>query len=159
MLEYGNYYLKPGEIIYSDEPLIVHTVLGSCVSVTMYVKRLKIGAISHCMLPLSSDIHRGEDAMKYVDCALLFMSKKLQSAGAKTTETEVKLFGGSSLFTASDNERGVGAKNVESASQLLKKMGYSIISSDTGGRITRNLYFSLDSGTVYLRKINRTSVA
>jgi chemotaxis protein CheD len=38
------FYLKPGEIHIADRPGIVTTVLGSCVSVTMYSPRLKTGA-------------------------------------------------------------------------------------------------------------------
>ncbi|WP_277656079.1 chemotaxis protein CheD [Seleniivibrio woodruffii] len=154
--EIESYYLKPGEIFYSEEPAMVRTVLGSCVSITMFVPRFKIGIISHCMLPTSQDaIHRGEDAMKYVDCALLYMNKKIINSGAEKRETEVKLFGGSNMFTIADADSGVGIKNVNSALNLIKKLGYGIVSSDTGGNFTRKLFFSFDTGKVYLRKISK----
>jgi chemotaxis receptor (MCP) glutamine deamidase CheD len=33
---HGNAYLKPGEAIVSPHPILVSTVLGSCIAVTMY---------------------------------------------------------------------------------------------------------------------------
>jgi chemotaxis protein CheD len=149
-------YLKPGEIFYADTPMVVNTVLGSCVSITMYVRRLGIGMMSHCMLPSSSEsIKRGEDIMKYVDCAILYMNKTVLNAGADKKDTEVKLFGGSNMFAISDEDSGVGNRNVNASIDLLRKLGYTIMSKDTGGQYTRKLYFSLDTGTVYLRKISK----
>jgi len=149
-------YLKPGEMFYADSPMVVHTVLGSCVSITMFVRRLGIGMMSHCMLPSSTEsVKRGEDIMRYVDCATLYMNKVILEAGADKRETEVKLFGGSNMFTGTNDDAGVGHRNVEAALAMIKKLGYTITSSDTGGQYTRKLYFSLDTGTVYLRKISR----
>ncbi|MCD8554479.1 chemotaxis protein CheD [Seleniivibrio sp.] len=149
-------YLKPGEIFYADTPMVVNTVLGSCVSITMYVRRLGIGMMSHCMLPSSTEsIKRGEDIMKYVDCAVLYMNKTMLGAGADKKEIEVKLFGGSNMFTVTDEDAGIGSRNISASIALLKSLGYTITSSDTGGQFTRKLYFSLDTGTVYLRKISK----
>ncbi|WP_303850847.1 chemotaxis protein CheD [Seleniivibrio woodruffii] len=149
-------YLKPGEIFYADTPMVVNTVLGSCVSITMFVRRLGIGMMSHCMLPSSTEaLKRGEDIMKYVDCAVLYMNKTIINAGAEKKETEVKIFGGSNMFTVSDDDAGVGNRNVTASMTILKKLGYVITASDTGGQFTRKLYFSLDTGTVYLRKISK----
>lgn len=149
-------YLKPGEIFYADTPMVVNTVLGSCVSITMFVRRLGIGMMSHCMLPSSTEaLKRGEDIMKYVDCAVLYMNKTVINAGAEKKETEVKLFGGSNMFTVSEGDAGVGNRNVTAAMVILKNLGYIITASDTGGQFTRKLYFSLDTGTVYLRKISK----
>ncbi|MGE4267908.1 MAG: chemotaxis protein CheD [Deferribacterales bacterium] len=149
-------YLKPGEIFYADTPMVVNTVLGSCVSITMYAHRLGIGMMSHCMLPSSTEsIKRGEDIMKYVDCAVLYMNKTMLNAGANKKEIEVKLFGGSNMFSVSDEDSGVGNRNITASVSILKSLGYTIISSDTGGQFTRKLYFSLDTGTVYLRKISK----
>jgi chemotaxis protein CheD len=59
------------------------------------------------------------------------------------------------MFTVAEGDAGVGNRNVTSAMTILKKLGYVITASDTGGQFTRKLYFSLDTGTVYLRKISK----
>ena len=44
-------FLKPGEIYVGREPAEVSTILGSCISVTMFSEGLKLGAICHALLP------------------------------------------------------------------------------------------------------------
>jgi len=44
-------YLKPGELYIGEKPTKVITVLGSCVSITLFSKRLNIGAICHGRCP------------------------------------------------------------------------------------------------------------
>ncbi len=44
--------LQIGDIFYiAEEPTIIWTILGSCVAVVFYNKRLKISAICHAQLP------------------------------------------------------------------------------------------------------------
>ncbi len=45
-------HLKAGEIYIAEKPTLVATVLGSCISVTMFNNRFKIGAICHGALPV-----------------------------------------------------------------------------------------------------------
>ncbi|MDX1678888.1 MAG: chemotaxis protein CheD, partial [Arsukibacterium sp.] len=44
-------FLQPGEFYFADEPCCIRTILGSCVAITMWHPRLKIGGMGHCMLP------------------------------------------------------------------------------------------------------------
>ncbi len=52
------YYLRPGELHIADHPGIVTTVLGSCVSVTMFSRRREVGAICHGLMPERTEIGR-----------------------------------------------------------------------------------------------------
>lgn len=149
-------YLKPGELYFADTGLVIHTVLGSCVSITMYCRRLKVGIMSHCMLPSSAEAaQNGEDNMKYVDCAVIYMNRRFTELRIDKRETEVKLFGGSDMFSAKDAASTVGQRNIKASMGILDNMGYVLSASDTGGAFTRKLYFSIETGTVYQRKISR----
>ena len=44
-------YLKPGELHFATGPTVVSTVLGSCVSVTMFDRLSGAAAICHALLP------------------------------------------------------------------------------------------------------------
>lgn len=44
---HDNAFLKPGEAIVSPNPILVSTVLGSCIAVTMYSPEKRVGAICH----------------------------------------------------------------------------------------------------------------
>ena len=44
-------FLQPGEVVISTAPQNVWTVLGSCISIVLYSRRLKVSAICHAKLP------------------------------------------------------------------------------------------------------------
>jgi len=44
------YFLNPGELIFSKKPVVVKTVLGSCVAVCIHDKNLNYGGICHYLL-------------------------------------------------------------------------------------------------------------
>ena len=85
-------FLKPGEIVIMVEhPVVVMTILGSCVSITMFCKRLKAGAICHALLPGNGSAGR---AGYHVDASIKIMLTKIYNYGIQPPELEVKLFGG-----------------------------------------------------------------
>jgi len=149
-------YLLPGEVYYSEEPVMVNTVLGSCITVTMFNKKKQIGMICHGMLPDSKEaFKRDENCMKYVDCCILHMYETFQKKEIKPSETEVKVFGGSDMFAYEGKGDTVGKKNITSAIKNLTDLKYNILAKDIGGQFTRKLYFSTETGIVYVRKISR----
>lgn len=150
-------FLLPGEVYYSGKPEMINTVLGSCVSVTMFCRRIGFGMISHSMLPNSKETFKMDDnCMKYIDCSILYMHKQLEDRGIKQSEVEVKIFGGSDMFEYNANGiPTVGAKNISAAIKNLETFKYFIMAKDIGGQFTRRLYFSTETGIVYMRKISR----
>ncbi|ADD66978.1 CheD, stimulates methylation of MCP protein [Denitrovibrio acetiphilus DSM 12809] len=149
-------YLLPGELYQSSDPIMINTVLGSCISVTMFSRRLSFGMICHSMLPSSCDsIKQNENCMRYVDCALLYMNEVFTEKKIIKDEIEVKLFGGSDMFEYNRNVETIGAKNINAAVALLDNLKYTIAAKDIGGQFTRKLYFSTETGIVYVRKISR----
>ncbi|WP_027389256.1 chemotaxis protein CheD [Chrysiogenes arsenatis] len=161
MINFSNaYYLKPAQGVVFDTPHVVHTILGSCVAVTMFNARLKIGGITHAMLPSATEetTHKCVQCHKYADCCVKFLHAKFQSYGINRTEVEVKLFGGSDMFQTADSGRGVktiGHQNVEVSLRVLDELGYRISAQDIGGSLGRKLYFSTDTGAIFLKRIQR----
>ncbi|MFY9269846.1 MAG: hypothetical protein WAO55_08895, partial [Candidatus Manganitrophaceae bacterium] len=43
--------IMPGEYFVSDEPMVVYTVLGSCISVCIRDPLINVGGMNHFMLP------------------------------------------------------------------------------------------------------------
>lgn len=77
----NNIYLKPGEVVVARKPVLVSTVLGSCVAVTMFSPDCGFGAICHAMLPDSAG--RCED-LRYVDTALRHIHRKAVECGVES---------------------------------------------------------------------------
>ena len=147
-----NIYLKPGEIVVSSEPVLVSTVLGSCVAVTFFSPVSGVGAICHAMLP--DNPGRSED-LRYVDSAVRHIFRKVMEYGAGS-DLEVKLFGGAQVLDVGDSEssrRTVGELNVASALEILDALGLTVAGADTGGVVGRRLYFCTRDGDVYLRRM------
>jgi chemotaxis protein CheD len=64
----NEYFLNPGELIFSKKPIVVKTVLGSCVAVCIYDKVNRWGGICHYLLPVApSDEQR---STKFGDVAI-----------------------------------------------------------------------------------------
>ncbi len=147
-----NAFLKPGEVIVSADPVIVSTVLGSCVAVTMYSPQRRVGAICHAMLPCNP---KQDVNLLYVDTAVQYLYKKMTEGGSKT-DLVVKLFGGAQVLVEStkvETRRMVGEMNIIQAKKVLALLGLHITKADIGGTFGRKLFFSIKTGDVYMRKI------
>jgi chemotaxis protein CheD len=157
-------YLKPGEMHFSAEPCIVATVLGSCLSVTMYHKRSGLGGICHGLLPVCKgrqECH-GEslEGFKYVDCSVRRMVRLFDQHKVRRSEIEVKCFGGADMFNKQIDRPSmlsIGRQNISSAEQILKSEGLRMHVVDVGGQQGRKIFFYTHTGEVYLKRLRRAS--
>jgi chemotaxis protein CheD len=153
-------YLKPGEIYISDKPAVVKTVLGSCISVTMFNARLRIGAICHGLLPECNEMNGCNcaciEGFRYVDCSIRRMLEELHSLGIVNDEIEIKMFGGADMFkTIGDKTRAinVGEKNIRTALKVLGESNLRLAASDTGGSKGRQIVFIPNTGEVFVKRL------
>jgi hypothetical protein len=56
-------FLQPGEFYFGDHETRIRTLLGSCVAITMWHPRLRIGGMCHYLLPM----HRGRSGKTELD--------------------------------------------------------------------------------------------
>lgn len=152
-------YLKAGEMVFAGEPSVVMTVLGSCLSVTLFHRRSGFAAISHALLPRCPKRGQcngccGEQA-KYVDCMVPWMLKRFKETGAAVKEIEVKVFGGADMFTSTGN-RGIisiGKQNIDAAFDAIEQAGLRVHSRDVGGNRGRKIFFNTATGEVLLKRL------
>jgi len=154
-------YLWPGTLLIVNEPAQVTTVLGSCVSVTMFNPRLRIGGICHGMLPQSmvdGSCEKDSDiCLKYVDCSIRLMIREFGIRGIRKNEIEVKLFGGADMYpsiTDRSYNKTVGRQNIESSLRILREEGLPVLNFDTGGSVSRKIIFYPHTGEVFLKKVS-----
>jgi chemotaxis protein CheD len=148
-------YLKPGELVTTHEPAIITTILGSCVAVTMFSKRLRMGSICHAMLPKNPPSN-GSDTFRYVDSSILYMIEKLLLVGVRKDEIVVKLLGGADVLDRIDGRTiSVGQQNIRQAVEIIRKEGLSLAACDVGGQFGRKIVFYGHTGRVLLRRVNR----
>ena len=101
--------LQPGELFVAREPAILRTILGSCVGVTIWCRRLSVGALCHGVLPLrpaGAAIDETEGP-RYVDFSIRHLVRRFEALGAHRSELEVKLFGGADVLPTGTFARAV----------------------------------------------------
>jgi chemotaxis protein CheD len=158
-------YLKAGELHFSDKPSSVMTVLGSCLSVTMFHRKARVGAICHGLLPKCRERavcgRPCAEQAKYVECAILMMVKLFDENKLKRSEIEVKVFGAADMFSmrlGGRNSISVGRQNIEIAQQSLEKAGLRVIALDVGGTTGRKLFFNTATGEVLMKRLQASIV-
>jgi len=155
-------YLKPSEIHITKTPSMVETVLGSCVSITMFDRRSGVSMICHCLLPKCKNENHcnGDcsDGFKYVDCSIRRMIAKYAAYDIKRSNIEVKVFGGADMFKTSAesaNSIAIGKQNIETALKIIEAERLNLIASDVGGTRGRKIFFNTYTGEVHLKRLNK----
>jgi len=153
--------LKPAELMFSEKPSVVRTVLGSCVSVTMFNRRRGIGGICHALLPHpgSNEPYTANYAEnhKYVTGVIPEMVRKMRKYGIQPREIEVKLFGGSEILNQGmkqENNSPIGRLNVKAAMEVFEAEHLHLKTSDVGGIYGRKIFFHTHTGEVLLKRVN-----
>jgi chemotaxis protein CheD len=145
-------YLLPGELHATAEPCQISTILGSCVAICLWDRRLHAGGMNHFLLPAS---RKGErTSLRFADVATKALLEKLQLLGCRLPNLQAKIFGGSAMFQ-NENSRAIslGAQNVAVALDLMKNAGIPVIAQETGGNQGRRIVFNADDGMAWSRQI------
>jgi chemotaxis protein CheD len=157
--------LLAGQMYWSDRPTLVTTILGSCLSVVLYSRRLKIGGICHGFLPACTKrgpCGRGcAKKFSYVDCAIRQMLKTFDRLGVERNELEAKCFGGADLFSRPIEKPGllsVGRQNSAVADEVIKAEGLTWTSRDVGGLQGRKVLFYTHTGDVLVKRLKNINV-
>lgn len=148
-------HLNPGEWVATREPSQIATVLGSCVSVTMFHVRLSLAAMCHAMLPhprRATDIERFElERFRYVTEVIPAMAETFRAAGVVAAEIEVKLFGGGNVLRGDPRApvtEWLGSINVRTAREVLEEHGLVVRAANVGGTSGRKILFNTGTGEV-----------
>lgn len=148
-------FLGPGEFYFGDRDTRIRTLLGSCVAITAWHPRLRIGGMCHYLLPTRNGRRTGKAEGRYADEALELFLGEIEAAGTSPAGYEVKLFGGGDQFPHLDRRgrTSVSERNLEAGRALVARHGFTIRSEDLGGTGFRNLIFDLQTGDVWMRKV------
>lgn len=154
-----NGHVGIGDCCFALRPVLLATVLGSCVSVTFHHPGRSVGGMFHAMLPEKALAKSRQRPCLFADGAVDAMLERFRAVGLKPGELVVKLFGGAN--TMQDNHPphlrdmlDVGRKNVEMARAALSAHGLAPAAEDVLGPYGRKLFFNTGTGEVWLRYLN-----
>lgn len=147
-----------GIAVTKDSDNLTVSGIGSCLVITLYDPKLKVGGLAHAMLsPLPragshsqtlSKSDQGGDT-KYVDSAIDEMLRIMEQGGTKREDVEAKLIGGANMFSAFESD--IGERNVSSAKEKLKEEGVKLFGEVVGGSQGRSVEFSVGSGIITVK--------
>lgn len=148
-------FLLPGEYFVGGEDYRIRTLLGSCVSITLWHPERRIGTMSHFLLSSRNQTKANGLNSRYGEEALELMLAELRAMGVDPTECQAKIFGGGKMFPGIDSERGgsIGRQNGEVALRLLRAHGIPVVSESLYGIGHRSIIFDIRSGNVWSRQV------
>jgi chemotaxis protein CheD len=153
-------HLKPGEVHITDMPEVVITVLGSCLSVTMFNRRLGVAGMCHSLLPECGNRETCRsgcrEGYRYVDCSIRQMVRVFDKYGVPRSEIEVKCFGGADMFIRKSEKTDfftVGKQNIIVAEKIIASEGLTLRAKDVGGVQGRKMLFYTHTGEVLLKRL------
>ena len=151
--------IHPGDHFATKSPVLISTLLGSCVAVCLFDPETKVAGMNHFLLanrryarnlPLSVT-----DAGRYGVNAMELLINDLMRLGADRGRLKAKAFGGGAVLpdVGTDNFLCVGDVNERFIREFLKTEGIKLVAEDLGGNRGRVIRFRTDTFAVYRKYI------
>lgn len=160
-------FLQPGDFYFGDRNTRIRTLLGSCISITMWHPKRLIGGMCHYMLPARRNKRIPTLDGRYGEEAIWMFFREAVRNDTDPNDYAVKVFGGGRMFNQVAAHlpcvgrpcsevihacRNVSCRNAAKGISLLKNYGFKIQSHDLGGEASRNVIFDIWSGHVWVRR-------
>ncbi len=151
LVDRQDYYLEPGCLCFSATPLVIRTVLGSCVALCLWDKEMRHGGVSHFVRPWA---HTPEMATpRYGNAAAIGLIRLLEEAGSQRAHLMALIAGGA--VHEEWSEENVGQANIEAVRRVLRRKGIPIASEDVGGTMGRKIMFDTATGQLVVLKVHK----
>lgn len=144
--------LSIGEIVVCKEPMVLGTILGSCVSVCLFDERLQAGGMNHFMLPWPSELADGRQGHHGPD-SIETLLRELISLGGSIKDMRAKIFGGGKVVRSFTSVLDIGKRNIFVAKETLVRFDIPIVRECTGGEHGIKVMFHTDTGRAFIREI------
>ncbi|MDY7578090.1 chemotaxis protein CheD [Herbaspirillum sp. RTI4] len=141
-------FLNPGDTGVGFRGEVFGTLLGSCVAITLWHPRRRLGTICHFVFPFAPGLSDRDG--RYGISAFARMQSDLIRNGVHLHECTAKIFGGGRMF-ASSSSQDIGARNIAMARQLVADAGLTVAAENVGKDGYRRLYFDVESGDVWVK--------
>lgn len=160
--------VEMGDGAVSKSPdIIISQGIGSCVVLTLYNAKTKIGGMAHIMMPekIKNSKYRIQKgnilASGFLDCqfadtAVPALLKEMRKEVLSGQDIYAKIIGGARMFSSyADIKSCIGEENITSIKQILQKHKIPIAGFDVGGSHGRNIEFHLESGRVVVKAFGK----
>jgi chemotaxis protein CheD len=146
-----------GTLAASQNNGLLRTLLGSCLGVALYDRRLKLAGLSHIVLPDS--LGRMETPGKFADTAIPALIRAMQQlVPGETLKLTAKVAGGANMFSATGAANTIGVQNAQAVERILAELRIPILGRHCGGEQGRRMALDTATGTVTIDVVGQESV-
>jgi chemotaxis protein CheD len=150
----GTIIVGIGDCALARSPVKIKTLgLGSCVGITLYDRREKIGGLVHATLPSINYARIKDNPLKFTDSGIEYLAEEIVKRGSSRKKLEAKLVGGAHMFE--NKHMNIGERNIEWARSTLKKLEIPVVAEDTGKNYGRTITLDTSTGDLLVRTILR----
>ena len=137
----------------------LRTLLGSCIGVALYERRLKLLGLAHVVMPDSKGV---ETALgKYADTAIPETIRRMQAlVGSQRLTLTAKIAGGANMFAHVNqlNPSSIGEQNMAAVERVLKSFEIPILARHVGGTAGRRMLIEVSTGVVQIQVVGHALV-
>ncbi|MHA3915784.1 chemotaxis protein CheD [Halovulum sp. GXIMD14793] len=154
------YPVLPGfHKVIQNPKLMLTTLLGSCVAACIRDRKSGTGGLNHFLLPAQRDAGQTANfSARYGVNAMEILINDILRRGARKSDLEVKVFGGSQILAGKDLP-SVGQQNADFVLGYLKDEGLGLLASDLGGMRARRVFFMPSTGNVRVQYLSPSETA
>lgn len=129
--------------------------LGSCIGICLFDRSIKLGSLTHIMLPSSSQAKNTSNEAKFADTGIKMAIREMERKGAQASRLLAKIAGGAQMFKFSGESdiMKIGERNGIAVRENLQLYKVRLLSSDTGGNYGRTIIFNPETGDLLVKTI------
>lgn len=141
----------------NPEDVLVTFALGSCICISVYDPKVRVGGLLHFMLPDSSlDANKAKESPgMFADTGIPLLFKSCYTYGAEKKRMVVKVAGGASILDDTNYFR-IGQKNITAMRKIFWRNNVLIDGEDTGKNFNRTVRLNLHDGRCVIKSSDGT---
>jgi chemotaxis protein CheD len=139
-----------GEIVASATPLVLQTLLGSCVAVCLRDPVTAVGGMNHILLPGRCD---GEGLARCGVNAMELLINAIMQQGGDRRRLVAKVFGAANVLSALQSPT-VGELNAAFVREFLATERIALVAQRLGGTHAVQVHFRTDTGKTIVHSVN-----
>ena len=143
-----------GEVAASRSPVVLDTLLGSCVAVCLYDPVLRAGGMNHILLP---KCYAGDRNPRCGVHAMELLINELMKLGADRRRFVAKAFGGANVLQRI-KMRSIGDENARFVREFLSTERIPLVAERLGGDHAVHLYFRTDTGKASVHTVDGSTL-
>ncbi|HRX16432.1 MAG TPA: hypothetical protein P5123_08965 [Spirochaetota bacterium] len=148
--------LYPGEHIVSSEDIVVSTVAGSCLVVTLNDNKRNIGGIAHFILP--GQIGTGgithDDVASYGITQLEYLFGEFVKKGGRREDLTADVFGAAALDVNKKINEAIQRSNINFIHSFFSAEHIPVRTLDLAGSVRRKIVYFPKTGKTYRKMLN-----